>query len=64
MAPSADAFHSGRVAAFYLSKRKLGRILDCERCFHAEDGKKLEWSPQSARGSVSHKAIDWRCTGS
>jgi hypothetical protein len=48
----------------WLSKRDLGAVHGCEAAFLAGDDEAFEWSAVTARGSVSHKAIElsihWR----
>ena len=50
--------------ALFLSKFKLAQVLGCERKFMAEHDEPFEWSPPTARGTVTHKAIElsvhWR----
>ena len=48
----------------YLSKFALAQVLGCERKFLAARDEPFEWSPPTARGTVTHKAIElsvhWR----
>ncbi len=42
----------------YLSKFRLSQALGCERKFMAELAEPFRWSPPTARGTVTHKAIE------
>lgn len=42
----------------YLSKHKLSQILGCERKLLGERDEPFEWSIPTARGTVTHKAIE------
>ena len=42
----------------YLSKFALAQVLGCERKFLAARDEPFEWSPPTARGTVTHKAIE------
>ena len=42
----------------YLSKYWLAQVLGCERKFMAELTEPFQWSPPTARGTVTHKAIE------
>ncbi len=48
----------------YLSKYKLAQALGCERKFTAEFAEPFQWSIPTARGTVTHKAVElsvhWR----
>jgi len=50
--------------AIWVSKHALGQVMGCERRYLAEEEAPFEWSVPSARGSISHKAIElsihWR----
>ena len=42
----------------YLGKYMLSQVLGCERKFMAELAEPFQWSPPTARGTVTHKAIE------
>ena len=58
---SSDRFHDD---VLYLSKYMLAQALGCERKFMAELTEPFQWSIPTARGTVTHKAIElsvhWR----
>ncbi len=59
LAPVAEEIRSkGRGMTLYLSKYQLSTILGCERKFMGERGDPFAWSPATARGTVTHKAIE------
>lgn len=51
-----------RPTALRVNKFDLSQVLTCERCYAAKEA--FSWSPQTARGSVAHRAIqlgvNWR----
>ena len=42
----------------YMSKYRLAQALGCERKFLAELSEPFQWSPPTARGTITHKAIE------
>lgn len=66
LAPLLDAIDSAeyRERDLHLTKFKLTQVLSCERKFLASREQPFEWSVPTARGTVSHKAVElsvhWR----
>jgi hypothetical protein len=62
LAPVAGQLPDGEV--LWVSKHLLGSVHGCEGLFLAQEAEDFAWSPQTARGTVSHKAIElsvsWR----
>lgn len=62
LAPIAARVPAGEV--LFLSKHLLGSVHGCEGLFLAQEAEPFAWSPQTARGTVAHKAIElsisWR----
>lgn len=62
LAPVADRLPAGEV--LWVSKHLLDSVHGCEGLFLARQAEEFAWSPQTARGTVSHKAIElsvsWR----
>ncbi|MFL6206457.1 MAG: PD-(D/E)XK nuclease family protein [Acidimicrobiales bacterium] len=62
LAPVASLLPEGEV--LWVSKHLLGSVHGCEGLFLAQEAEEFAWSPQTARGTVSHKAIElslsWR----
>lgn len=62
LAPVADRLPAGEV--LWVSKHLLSSVHGCEGLFLAQEAEEFAWSPQTARGTVSHKAIElsisWR----
>ena len=58
--PLVDTIASDRFDddVLYLSKFRLVQALGCERKFVAELAEPFQWSPPTARGTVTHKAIE------
>jgi hypothetical protein len=62
LAPVADRLPDGKV--LWVSKHLLASVHGCEGLFLAQEAEEFAWSTQTARGTVSHKAIElsvsWR----
>ena len=62
LAPVAERLPDGEV--LWVSKHLLSSVHGCEGLYLAREEEDFAWSPQTARGSVSHKAIElsisWR----
>ncbi len=62
LAPVADRLPDGQV--LWVSKHLLSTVHGCEGLYLAREAEEFTWSPQTARGTVSHKAIElsvsWR----
>jgi hypothetical protein len=62
LAPIADRLPAGEV--LFVAKHLLSTVHGCEGLFLGERADDFTWSPQKARGTVSHKAIElsvsWR----
>jgi hypothetical protein len=62
LAPIADRLPKGET--LWVSKHLLAQVHGCEGLFLAQDDEEFAWTPQNARGTVSHKAIElsisWR----
>lgn len=62
LAPIADRLPDGET--LWVSKHLLSTVHGCEGLFLAQDDDPFVWSPQTARGTVAHKAIElsvsWR----
>ena len=62
LAPVAERVPDGEV--LWISKHLLSSVHGCEGLFLAQDVEEFAWSPATARGVVSHKAIElsisWR----
>jgi len=62
LAPVAERVPAGEV--LWVSKHLLSSVHGCEGLFLAQEAEEFAWSPQTARGTVSHKAIElsisWR----
>jgi hypothetical protein len=62
LAPVADRVPEGET--LWVSKHLLSSVHGCEGLFLAQDGEEFRWTPQTARGTVAHKAIElsvsWR----
>jgi hypothetical protein len=62
LAPVAARVPDG--AVLWVSKHLLSSVHGCEGMFLAQEAEEFAWSPQTARGTVSHKAIElsisWR----
>jgi hypothetical protein len=62
LAPVADRLPEGET--LWVSKHLLSSVHGCEGLFLARDEEEFAWSPQTARGTVAHKAIElsvsWR----
>jgi hypothetical protein len=62
LAPVATRVPGGEV--LWVSKHLLSSVHGCEGLFLAQQADEFAWSPQTARGSVAHKAIElsisWR----
>ena len=62
LAPVAARLPEGET--LWVSKHLLGSVHGCEGLFLAQDAEEFAWSTQTARGTVSHKAIElsvsWR----
>ncbi|RMH85156.1 MAG: hypothetical protein D6683_01340 [Actinomyces sp.] len=63
-ATEAVARHVSPDDPLFIAKHQLGLVHGCERRFCAEDDEPFAWSVPSARGTVTHKAIElavnWR----
>ncbi len=57
-ATAAVATHVPADDTLLLSKHRLALVLGCERRFLAEDERPFAWSVATARGTVTHKAIE------
>jgi hypothetical protein len=48
----------------FLNKHRLGNVHRCEGLYLADEEREFSWTPQNARGTVSHKAMElsvhWR----
>ena len=62
LAPIAARLPAGET--LWVSKHLLSSVHGCEGLFLAQDAEEFAWSPQTARGTVAHKAIElsisWR----
>ncbi len=62
LAPVAERVPAGE--ALWISKHLLSTVHGCEGRFLAQDAEQFAWTPATARGTVSHKAIElsisWR----
>jgi hypothetical protein len=62
LAPVAVRVPEGQ--ALWVSKHLLSSVHGCEGLFLAQDAEEFAWTPQTARGTVAHKAIElsvsWR----
>jgi len=62
LAPLVDRLPEGET--LWVSKHLLSSVHGCEGLFLAQDDEEFAWSPQTARGTVAHKAIElsvsWR----
>lgn len=62
LAPVAELLPAGE--QLWVSKHLLSSVHGCEGLFLAQEQEEFAWSPQTARGTVSHKAIElsvsWR----
>ncbi len=62
LAPVAARIPAGEV--LWVSKHLLSSVHGCEGLFLAQEAEDFAWSPQTARGTVAHKAIElsisWR----
>ena len=62
LAPVADRVPEGET--LWVSKHLLSSVHGCEGMFLAQDDEAFAWTPQTARGTVAHKAIElsvsWR----
>ena len=62
LAPVVERLPEGET--LWVSKHLLSTVHGCEGLFLAQDEEDFAWSPQTARGTVSHKAIElsvsWR----
>jgi hypothetical protein len=62
LAPVADRLPAGET--LWVSKHLLSSVHGCEGLFLAQDEEEFLWTPQTARGTVAHKAIElsvsWR----
>ena len=62
LAPVAERVPNGET--LWVSKHLLSSVHGCEGLFLAQDEEEFAWSPQTARGTVAHKAIElsisWR----
>ncbi len=62
LAPVADRLPAGET--LWVSKHLLSSVHGCEGLFLAQEEEEFAWTPQTARGTVSHKAIElsvsWR----
>jgi hypothetical protein len=62
LAPVADRVPDGET--LWVSKHLLSSVHGCEGLFLAQEAEDFAWSPQTARGTVAHKAIElsvsWR----
>lgn len=62
LAPLVDRLPDGET--LWVSKHLLSSVHGCEGLFLAQDEEEFAWSPQTARGTVAHKAIElsvsWR----
>ena len=62
LAPVADRVPDGET--LWVSKHLLSSVHGCEGLFLAQDEEAFAWTPQTARGTVAHKAIElsvsWR----
>jgi PD-(D/E)XK nuclease superfamily len=62
LAPVADRLPAGET--LWVSKHLLSSVHGCEGLFVAQDEEEFAWTPQTARGTVAHKAIElsvsWR----
>ncbi|MBV6509812.1 MAG: hypothetical protein JJLCMIEE_02912 [Acidimicrobiales bacterium] len=60
LAPVAARLDEGEKV--FVNKHDLGRVHGCEELFHLEQEAGFEWSPATARGAVTHKAIELSVT--
>jgi hypothetical protein len=62
LAPVADRLPDGET--LWVSKHLLSTVHGCEGLFMAQEAEEFAWTPQTARGTVAHKAIElsvsWR----
>jgi hypothetical protein len=62
LAPVAERVPDGQT--LWVSKHLLSSVHGCEGLFLAQDEEEFAWTPQTARGTVAHKAIElsvsWR----
>jgi hypothetical protein len=62
LAPVADRLPDGET--LWVSKHLLSTVHGCEGLFLAQEAEEFAWTPQTARGTVAHKAIElsvsWR----
>src|SRR5687768_12480638 len=62
LAPLVERLPEGET--LWVSKHLLSSVHGCEGLFLAQDEEEFAWSPQTARGTVAHKAIElsvsWR----
>ena len=62
LAPVAERLPDGQT--LWVSKHLLSSVHGCEGLFLANDEEDFAWTPQTARGTVAHKAIElsvsWR----
>jgi hypothetical protein len=58
LTPLAEQLPDGQ--RLFLSKHALSQVHGCERRFLAEQRQPFAWSPPTARGTVTHKAIEYQ----